>query len=68
MPARLRSDNVIRVCSTRHHAARHHRLAKVRSGQLSIASSGTGTLPHLAGELLKIMADIDILHTERFAY
>ena len=38
------------------------RLAKAQPGQLSFASSGTGTLPHLAGELFKSMAGVDILH------
>ena len=37
-------------------------LAKARPGQLNIASSGTGTLPHMAGELLKLAAGIDITH------
>jgi tripartite-type tricarboxylate transporter receptor subunit TctC len=37
-------------------------LAKARPGQLSYASSGVGAPPHLAGELLKTMAAIDILH------
>jgi tripartite-type tricarboxylate transporter receptor subunit TctC len=38
------------------------KLAKSRPGQLSFGSSGTGTLPHLAGELFKSMAGVDILH------
>ena len=37
-------------------------LAKTHPGQLSYASSGVGAPPHLAGELLKNMAHIDILH------
>jgi tripartite-type tricarboxylate transporter receptor subunit TctC len=37
-------------------------LAKAKPGQLSYASSGVGAPPHLAGELLKTMAKIDILH------
>jgi len=37
-------------------------LAKAKPGQLSYASSGNGTTPHLAGELLKTMAGIDIVH------
>jgi tripartite-type tricarboxylate transporter receptor subunit TctC len=36
--------------------------AKANRGRLSMASSGVGTPPHLAGELLKMMADIDMLH------
>jgi len=38
------------------------RLAKAQPGQLSFGSSGTGTAPHLAGELFKRMAGIDIVH------
>ena len=37
-------------------------LAKAKPGQLSYASSGNGTTPHLAGELLKTMAGIDMVH------
>jgi tripartite-type tricarboxylate transporter receptor subunit TctC len=37
-------------------------LAKARPGMLSYASSGSGTSPHLAGELFKNMAGVDILH------
>jgi tripartite-type tricarboxylate transporter receptor subunit TctC len=37
-------------------------LAKARPGQLSYASSGNGTTPHLSGELFKSMAGVDIVH------
>jgi tripartite-type tricarboxylate transporter receptor subunit TctC len=37
-------------------------LAKSRPGQLSYGTPGTGSSPHLAGELLKMQAGIDILH------
>jgi tripartite-type tricarboxylate transporter receptor subunit TctC len=37
-------------------------LAKARPGQISYSSSGPGGAPHLAGELLKSMAGIDLLH------
>ncbi len=37
-------------------------LAKANPGKLNYASSGPGTLPHLAGELLKLSAGIDIVH------
>ena len=37
-------------------------LAKAKPGQLNFASSGPGSMPHLAGELLKISAKIDIVH------
>ena len=37
-------------------------LARSHPGQLKYASSGVGAPPHLAGELLKRMAKVDILH------
>ena len=37
-------------------------LAKSQPGKLNFASSGPGSLPHLAGELLKLTAHIDIVH------
>jgi tripartite-type tricarboxylate transporter receptor subunit TctC len=37
-------------------------LARQRPGQLFFASSGTGTTPHLAGELFKSMAGVDLMH------
>jgi tripartite-type tricarboxylate transporter receptor subunit TctC len=37
-------------------------LAKSEPGKLNFASSGPGSMPHLAGELLKINAKIDIVH------
>ena len=37
-------------------------LAKSRPGQLNYASSGTGTPYHMAGELFKYMAGVDITH------
>lgn len=37
-------------------------LAKAKPGGLSYASSGTGTPYHMAGELFKAMARVDILH------
>jgi tripartite-type tricarboxylate transporter receptor subunit TctC len=36
--------------------------AKANPGKLTYASSGIGTPPHLAGELFKSMAGVDILH------
>lgn len=36
--------------------------AKARPGQINFASSGTGGAPHLAGELFKLAAGIDIVH------
>ncbi len=37
-------------------------LAKAKPGQLNYASAGSGTSPHLAAELLKTMAGIDMTH------
>jgi tripartite-type tricarboxylate transporter receptor subunit TctC len=36
--------------------------AKANPGKLSFASTGTGAVPHLAGEMLKSMAGIDMVH------
>ncbi|MBV8538693.1 MAG: tripartite tricarboxylate transporter substrate binding protein, partial [Alphaproteobacteria bacterium] len=36
--------------------------AKAHPGQLTFASAGTGSISHLAGELFKEAADIDIVH------
>src|SRR5262245_29967910 len=37
-------------------------LAKSKPGKLNFASSGPGSMPHLAGELFRITAGIDIVH------
>ena len=37
-------------------------LARSRPGKLTYASAGTGGAPHMAGELFKSLAKIDILH------
>jgi tripartite-type tricarboxylate transporter receptor subunit TctC len=37
-------------------------LARAKPGTLNFASTGPGSLPHLAGELLKLTAKIDIVH------
>jgi len=37
-------------------------LARAQPGKLNFASSGPGSLPHLAGELFKLTARIDIVH------
>jgi tripartite-type tricarboxylate transporter receptor subunit TctC len=36
--------------------------AKANPGKLSMASPGSGTGPHLAGELFKMMAGVDLVH------
>ena len=38
------------------------KLAREKPGQLNYASSGIGTPPHLAGEMLKSMARVDLFH------
>jgi len=37
-------------------------IAKSRPGQMSYASSGVGSTQHLAGEMLKLITGIDIIH------
>mgnify|MGYP006155401643 CR=1 FL=1 len=37
-------------------------LAKAKPGEISFAGSGSGSTPHLAGELLKHMTGVDITH------
>ena len=37
-------------------------LAKAEPGKLNFASTGPGSLPHLAGELFKLTAKIDVVH------
>jgi tripartite-type tricarboxylate transporter receptor subunit TctC len=37
-------------------------LAKSRPGQLNFASAGTGTAPHLSGELFSVMAGVKMTH------
>jgi tripartite-type tricarboxylate transporter receptor subunit TctC len=37
-------------------------LARSQPGKLTFASGGTGSSPHLSGELFKLMAKVDILH------
>jgi tripartite-type tricarboxylate transporter receptor subunit TctC len=36
--------------------------AKANPGKINLATAGAGTAPHLAGELLKMMTGIDIVH------
>jgi tripartite-type tricarboxylate transporter receptor subunit TctC len=36
--------------------------AKAHPGKLTLASPGTGSMPHLAGELLKQMAGVEMTH------
>jgi len=38
------------------------KLAKERPGALNYASAGVGTPAHLAGEMLKLLADINVVH------
>ena len=36
--------------------------AKANPGKINMASGGTGTPPHLVGELFKMMAGVDLIH------
>jgi tripartite-type tricarboxylate transporter receptor subunit TctC len=36
--------------------------AKAKPSTLTFASTGVGASPHLSGEMLKVMAGIDIIH------
>jgi tripartite-type tricarboxylate transporter receptor subunit TctC len=36
--------------------------AKSNPGKINLASSGTGTMPHMAGEQFKMMAGLDMVH------
>src|SRR2546429_464757 len=36
--------------------------AKANPGKINMASVGNGTTPHMAGELFKMMAGVDMLH------
>jgi tripartite-type tricarboxylate transporter receptor subunit TctC len=36
--------------------------AKANPGKISMASAGNGSAPHMAGELFKMMAGVDMLH------
>jgi tripartite-type tricarboxylate transporter receptor subunit TctC len=36
--------------------------AKANPGKINLASAGTGGLPHVAGEMFKVMADVDLFH------
>ena len=42
--------------------SRVHRLYQGQSGQGHMASAGNGTAPHMAGELFKMMAGVDMVH------
>ena len=46
----------------RHHAEEFIALAKSQPGKLNYSSSGQGTPYHMAGELFKAMAGIDVVH------
>src|SRR5215472_10067904 len=36
--------------------------AKANPGKISMASAGSGTVPHVSGELFKMMAGVDLVH------
>jgi tripartite-type tricarboxylate transporter receptor subunit TctC len=39
--------------------------AKANHGKLNMASPGTGTGDHIAGELFKMMTGVDMVHVRR---
>lgn len=43
-------------------AGEYVQIARARKGQVALASSGIGSIPHLALELLKTAAGIDVVH------
>ena len=45
-----------------HNASELVKLIKSKPGSMSYASAGTGTAPHLAGELFKLSTGVDLLH------
>ena len=53
---------VVPVAFTAKSAGDFVALAKTKPGALNFASAGTGSTAHLAGELFKAMAKIDIVH------
>ena len=57
-PSMLVANSALPVRNVRELVA----LAKARPGQLTYASNGNGTNSHLAGEMLKASAGIDLLH------
>ena len=42
--------------------AEYIKLARSKPGQISYATPGSGSLPHLIGELLKMQAGLDLMH------
>lgn len=44
------------------HVADFLALAKAKPGAIAYATPGSGSLPHLIGELLKLQSDVDLLH------
>jgi len=36
--------------------------AKARPGKINLASAGIGSIPHMAGEMFKVMAGVDLFH------
>ena len=60
--ARLQNMLVVRADSSLRSLADVLARARANPGRLTFASSGSGSSPHLAGELLKHMTGVDITH------
>ena len=52
----------VRSASPFHSVAEVTAAAKARPGQLTWASAGSGTSTHMAGELFRLVAEVDIVH------
>ncbi len=53
---------VVRSDSSTHNVADYVALARAKPGSITFGSSGIGTPLHFAGEMLKAMASVDMLH------
>jgi tripartite-type tricarboxylate transporter receptor subunit TctC len=49
-------------CGILRQARIHHLCKKANPGKISMASSGNGTLAHMAGELFKMMTGLNLVH------
>ena len=64
---RVHCGHVLRSCWSIHHSRPKSvpefiAYAKANPGKINMASAGTGSGPHVAGELFKMMAGVDLVH------